>query len=104
VERHIPITDVKNRLAEIINYVAYGKDTVFVTRRGKDMVALVSIEEAKQIKKAKQNIGNRPTNEKEKAFLSLQEMEPFTMEQNPTDVLRTMREREIKTLIEEYGE
>jgi antitoxin Phd len=37
--------DARKRFAEIINQVAYGHDTVVLTRRGEKIAALVSMEE-----------------------------------------------------------
>jgi prevent-host-death family protein len=43
------ITTAKARknFADIINHVAYSKDTIILTRRGKELAALVSIEDLK---------------------------------------------------------
>jgi len=41
----IPISEVKKNLAEVTNQVAYGKDRIIVTRRGKPLMAFVSIED-----------------------------------------------------------
>lgn len=41
----MPATDARKRFAELINQVAYGHDTVILTRRGKKIAALVSMEE-----------------------------------------------------------
>jgi|TARA_B100000315_G_scaffold223018_1_gene227480 prevent-host-death family protein len=42
----ITIADARNELAEIINRVAYGKEWVGLTRRGKPLVVLIPIEDA----------------------------------------------------------
>jgi prevent-host-death family protein len=39
------ITEVRHNLAEIINQVAYGGERVVITRHGKQLVALVPIED-----------------------------------------------------------
>jgi prevent-host-death family protein len=43
----MPVTVARDDLAEIVNRVAYGKERVCLTRHGKDVACLVSMEEAK---------------------------------------------------------
>ena len=43
----MPVTAARDDLAEIVNRVAYGKERVCLTRHGKDVACLVSMEEAK---------------------------------------------------------
>ncbi len=43
----ITTAEARKNLAEIVNNVAYGKDTVILTRRGKALAALVSIDDLK---------------------------------------------------------
>lgn len=43
----MPVTAVREDLAEIVNRVAYGRERVCLTRHGKDVACLVSVEEAK---------------------------------------------------------
>ena len=43
----MPVTAAREVLAEIVNRVAYGKERVCLTRHGKDIACLVSVEEAK---------------------------------------------------------
>ncbi len=45
METILPISEIKQHLAEVANQVAYGKDRVVVTRRGKPLMAFVSIED-----------------------------------------------------------
>ena len=40
-------SEVRDQLAEIINRVAYGKERVILTRRGKEVVAVVPIEDVR---------------------------------------------------------
>ena len=42
----MPVTTAREELAEIVNRVAYGKERVCLTRHGKDVACLVSVEEA----------------------------------------------------------
>jgi prevent-host-death family protein len=39
------ITEVRHNFSEVINQVAYGKERVVITRHGKQLVALVPIED-----------------------------------------------------------
>lgn len=41
----MPAADARKRFAEIINQVAYGHETIILTRRGERIAALVSMEE-----------------------------------------------------------
>jgi prevent-host-death family protein len=41
----LPITDARDDLAEVVNRVAYGHERVRLTRRGKPLAAVVSIED-----------------------------------------------------------
>jgi prevent-host-death family protein len=41
----LEITEVRHNLAEVINQVAYGKERVLITRHGKQLVALVPVED-----------------------------------------------------------
>jgi len=43
----MPVTTAREELAEIVNRVAYGKERVCLTRHGKDVACLVSMEEAR---------------------------------------------------------
>jgi len=43
----VTTAEARKNFADIVNNVAYGKDTVILTRRGKEIVALISIEELK---------------------------------------------------------
>ena len=42
---HIPVSEFKNGISETINRVAYGGESVLLQRHGKDVVALVSLEQ-----------------------------------------------------------
>ncbi len=41
----ISTADARKNLADIVNKVAYGKESIVLTRRGQDVAALVSMEE-----------------------------------------------------------
>lgn len=49
--RHISTLEARNHFAEIINKTAYGKERVVLTRRGKDLVALVPLEDMEILEK-----------------------------------------------------
>ena len=40
----VTTAEARKNLADIVNSVAYGKDTVVLTRRGKELAALVSMD------------------------------------------------------------
>ena len=41
----VSTAEARKNLAEIVNKVAYGKEPVVLTRRGKEIAALISMEE-----------------------------------------------------------
>ena len=43
--RTISTADARKTFADIVNKVAYGKESVVLTRRGQEVAALISIEE-----------------------------------------------------------
>jgi len=45
--KRLNISDVRGNLAETINHVSYGRERVVVERRGKDLVAIIPIEDLK---------------------------------------------------------
>ena len=47
----ITTAEARKNFSDIINNVAYGKDTIVLTRRGKALAALVSIEDLKLLQK-----------------------------------------------------
>lgn len=44
---HIPVSEFKNEISETINRVVYAGERVLLQRHGKDVAALVSMEELK---------------------------------------------------------
>ncbi len=42
----IPITTARDELSDLVNRVAYGKERICLTRHGKDVACVVSLEEA----------------------------------------------------------
>ena len=52
----VPVVDARNDLAEILNRVAYGKERVVLTRRDKDVVAIVSMEDLRAIEELEDRI------------------------------------------------
>ena len=45
----IPTTDAREYLADLVNAVAYGGTRIILQRHGKDVAALVSIEDLRQL-------------------------------------------------------
>lgn len=52
----VSIADARKNLADIVNKVAYGKESVVLTRRGQDVAALVSIEELELLQQIEDHI------------------------------------------------
>ena len=52
----ISTASARKNFAEIVNQVAYGKEPVILTRRGKEIVALVSIEELELLKQIENHL------------------------------------------------
>lgn len=48
----ITTREARNNLADLINEVAYGKNRFVLTRRGKSLVAIVSLEDLELLEKA----------------------------------------------------
>lgn len=42
----VPITDARDRLADVVNEAAYGGQVTYLTRRGRRLAAIVSVETA----------------------------------------------------------
>lgn len=47
----VTTAEARKHLADIVNNVAYGQDSIVLTRRGKDIAALVSIEDFELLQK-----------------------------------------------------
>jgi len=58
-------SDAREKLAEVLNRVAYAKDRVRITRRGKEIAAVVPIEDLELIERLEDQID---LEEAEKAF------------------------------------
>ena len=52
-------SDARERLAEVLNRVAYAKDRVRITRRGKQIAAVVPIEDLELIERIENEIDIR---------------------------------------------
>lgn len=51
----ISTVDFRNEVADTINRVAYGNERALISRRGKPLVALVSIEDLEKLKNLDNN-------------------------------------------------
>ena len=56
MHRTITTTDARKNFADIVNSVAYGKESVILTRRGKEVAALVSMEALQLLQKIEDHI------------------------------------------------
>ncbi len=45
IKEHISTVEARNRFSEVINRAAFGKQRIILTRRGKDLVAVVPLED-----------------------------------------------------------
>ncbi len=63
-------TEVRENLAEVLNRVAYGKDRVRITRRGKQLAAVVPIEDLEYLEQMEKEIDIR---EVKKALVEMKE-------------------------------
>lgn len=57
--RRVSASKARAEFAEIINYVAYGKQTVLIHRRKKPVAAVIPIEDLKQLEKIEEEIDIR---------------------------------------------
>ena len=51
MHKTITTADARKNFADIVNKVAYGKESIILTRRGQEIAALISIEELKLLQK-----------------------------------------------------
>ena len=47
----VPASEARDNLAELISRAAYGKERIILTRRGKSLAAIVSMEDLRRLKK-----------------------------------------------------
>ncbi len=52
----ISTADARKNFADIVNKVAYGNELIILTRRGRDVAALVSIDELELLQKIEDHI------------------------------------------------
>ncbi len=52
----ISTADARKNFADIVNKVAYGKESIVLTRRGQDVAALVSIDELELLQQIEDHI------------------------------------------------
>lgn len=55
----VPTAEARKNLAEILNRVAYGKERVVVTRHGKELAAIVPVEELDLLDRVKRLVASR---------------------------------------------
>ena len=51
MHKTITTADARKNFADIVNTVAYGKESIVLTRRGQEIAALISIEELQLLEK-----------------------------------------------------
>jgi prevent-host-death family protein len=71
-------TDAREKLAEILNRVAYAKDRVRITRRGKEIAAVIPIEDLEFIERLEDEMDLQ---EAEKALVEAREKGTVPLEE-----------------------
>ncbi|MPZ98999.1 MAG: type II toxin-antitoxin system prevent-host-death family antitoxin [Dehalococcoidia bacterium] len=57
----VPISDARGELSELVNRVAYRQDRIRLSRRGRELAALVSIEDVERLEALDRAESQRPT-------------------------------------------
>jgi len=52
----VAFSEVRSHLTDIVNEVAYGGDRVVITRKGKEMVAIVSLEDLELLEELEERV------------------------------------------------
>lgn len=55
-EDHISTAEARNHFSEVINRAAYGKERIVLTRRGKDIVGVVPVEDVELLQRLEDRI------------------------------------------------
>jgi prevent-host-death family protein len=55
-EDHISTAEARNHFSEVINRAAYGKERIVLTRRGKDIVGVVPVEDVELLQRLEDQI------------------------------------------------
>ena len=58
-QEHISTAKARNRFSEIINRAAFGKERIILTRRGKDLVGVVPLEDIELLEQLADQIDNK---------------------------------------------
>lgn len=66
----VSIAEIKNTISVLVNRVAFGRERVILTSRGKPKAALVSIEDLERLE-SQQSASSIPSREQRKAALEL---------------------------------
>lgn len=56
MQKTVSTAEARKKLAEIVNRVAYGKEPVVLTRRGKKLAALISMDELELLQRIEDQI------------------------------------------------
>ena len=76
MSRTISTADARREFGEILNRVAYGKERITVTRRGKDLVAVIPVEDMQLLEELEDMADVQAAKKalKEKGSISLDEV------------------------------
>lgn len=75
----MPVSEFKNSIGEILNHVAYAGERVFLQRRGKDIAALVSLNDLKTLKEIEEMEDKIDAKKAEEALKELREGKDTTV-------------------------
>ncbi len=57
--RHITTSEARDELSEILNRVAYGRERVVIRRRGKDLAAVISVEDLRRLERLEEALEDK---------------------------------------------
>src|SRR5437763_1745998 len=90
----VSTTDIRNDLANVVNRVAYGGERVVLDRRGKDVAAIVSMDDLRRLEEMENTFWS---SEAEKALAEAKRKSerpiPFEQVERKLDVKRAKRRR-----------
>lgn len=90
--RHITTSEARDELSEILNRVAYGRERVVIRRRGKDLAAVISVEDLRRLERLEETLEDKLDAEAADRILADRNAE-FVDWQSAKRELRTVRRR-----------
>lgn len=90
--RHVTTSEARGELSEILNRVAYGRERVVIRRRGRDLAAVISVEDLRRLERLEDALEGRLDAEAADRILADPKAE-FVDWQTAKRELRTTRRR-----------